>query len=454
MRNFIKYGMFSALMIFASCEEFLEVDPPKDQIADTRVFEDDKMATAALNNLYVALHNKGFFNGTTFGAGFILGCYTDELEVTTSRNEDFRYFYEGTVLSSNEAVKAIWNDTYSQIFMCNNLIEGMKASSGITNQVKERVIGECMALRGILHFYLAQNYGSIPYVTGTDYKVNQRIMKIAVNQVLINAVADLKEAEGLLTGVNASGERININQTVVQAFLARMYLYTATWDQAKSYSEMVIGNADYQLEEIENVFLKESKSAIWQLKPLAQDANTTEAYSYIFTAAPAPNAQLSQSLINSFEVNDRRKQHWIKVVDSSSAVAHADKYKIMGFSTPSKEYSVIIRLEEMYLIAAEAAAELADFETAAYYLNKIRNRSGLESVSINSTAEAVNLIIKERRVEFFCEFGHRFYDLKRRNRLSDLVPVKNNWKEYFQLWPIPEAELILNPNLNPQNNGY
>ena len=108
----------------------------------------------------------------------------------------------------------------------------------------------------------------------------------------------------------------------------------------------------------------------------------------------------------------------------------------------------------MYLIAAEAAAELADFETAAYYLNKIRNRSGLESVGINSTAEAVNLIIKERRVEFFCEFGHRFYDLKRRNRLSDLVPVKNNWKEYFQLWPIPEAELILNPNLNPQNNGY
>lgn len=454
MRNFIKYGMFSVLVIFASCEEFLEVDPPIDQIADTRVFEDDKMAIAALNNLYVALHNKGFFNGTTFGAGFLLGCYTDELEVTTSRNEDFRYFYDGTVLSNNEAVKAIWNDTYSQIFMCNNLIEGMKSSSGITDQVKERVIGECMALRGILHFYLAQNYGSIPYVTGTDYKVNQRIMKIAVNQVLINAVADLKEAEGLLKGVNASGERININQTVVQAFLARMYLYTANWDQAKSYSEMVIGNADYQLEEIENVFLKESKSAVWQLKPLAQDANTSEAYSYIFTAAPAPNAQLSQSLINSFEVNDRRKQQWIKVIDSNSAVAHADKYKIMGFSTPSKEYSVIIRLEEMYLIAAEAAAESADFETVAYYLNKIRNRSGLESVSVNSTAEAVNLIIKERRVEFFCEFGHRFYDLKRRNRLSDLVPVKTNWKEYFQLWPIPEAELILNPNLNPQNNGY
>ena len=454
MRNFIKYGMISALMMFASCEEFLDVDPPKDQIADVRVFEDDKMATAALNNLYVSLHNKGFFNGTTFGAGFLLGCYTDELEVTTNRNEPFKLFYDGTVLSSNETVKTIWNDTYNQIFMCNNIIEGIKSSSLITKEVKDQIIGECMTLRGILHFYLAQTYGNVPYVISTDYKVNQRVSKITVDEVIKRAISDLKEAEELLTDVIPTGERIRINRTVTQAFLARIYLYNSNWDQAKTYSEMVINNSNYQLEDLEKLFLKDSKSAIWQLKPLATDTNTTEAYSYIFTTTPAPNAQLSQYLLNAFEINDSRKQEWVKIVDNKLVSTHVNKYKIMGGSSPSKEYSIIIRIEEMYLIAAEATAEIADFEAAAYYLNKVRNRSGLENISISNAEEALDLIIKERRVEFFCEFGHRFYDLKRRNKLNDLIIVKTNWRPHFQLWPIPEVELTLNPNLNPQNYGY
>ena len=63
-------------------------------------------------------------------------------------------------------------------------------------------------------------------------------------------------------------------------------------------------------------------------------------------------------------------------------------------------------------------------------------------------------IALENRKEFFAEMGHRFFDLKRMNRLQNLQAVKTNWKAYHQFWPIPQKELLLNKNLNPQNAGY
>src|SRR5690606_5918177 len=195
----------------------------------------------------------------------------------------------------------------------------------------------------------------VPYVTSSDYKINQRIAKTSSSEVLNRAILDLQEAEEQLYAVPTNIERIRISKEVVQAFLARMYLYTQQWNLAKQYAELLINNPAFELDPIENLFLKTSKSAIWQLKPLAEGGNAMEAYSYVFTSSPAPNAQLTQSLLAAFEPNDLRKINWVKVVNSDTHSAHSNKYKIVGFTTPSQEYSIIIRIEEMYFIAAEAA---------------------------------------------------------------------------------------------------
>lgn len=449
----VKY-LFLLMIVFTACEEFVDIEVPKDQIANSKVFNDDSTAKAALNNLYVSLLTKGFLSGNTNGNGYLLGCLADELKVTTNQFTDYRSFFEGAVLSNNNAVKNIWNDSYHQIFICNNIIEGLQSSTGVSTEVKDQILGQCMAVRGILHFYLSQNYGNVPYVTTTDYKINQRISKTNSNEVLNRAIIDLQEAEELLFSGLSSPERIRINKEVVQAFLARMYLYTQQWNLAKQYAELLINNPIYELESIENVFLKTSKSAIWQLKPLTEGGNAMEAYSYVFTSSPAPNAELTQNLLAAFEPNDMRKLNWVKIVNSDTHSAHSNKYKIVGFTTPSQEYSIIIRIEEMYLIAAEAAAELNDFDTTNNYINTIRNRAGLQSLNISNINDAIRDILKERRIEFFCEFGHRFYDLKRRNRLNEITYTKSTWKSHLQYWPIPEVEMNLNPNLKPQNDGY
>lgn len=455
MKNSIVYAIvFGCIILLFSCEDFVELEQPNNQIANPAVFNSETMTKSALNNVYVSLINSGFLSGNVNSAGFIMACHTDELKVTTTQNLDFKLFYEGNVFSNNNTIKKIWGDTYKQIYNCNLIIEGVENSTTLSSDFRNQIIGECLTIRGVLHMYLAQTFGNVPYVHTTDYNLNKQIGKDNIQTIMQKAIDDLQIAENLLNANDFTSERIYINKSVAQAFLARFYLYQENWNKAKQYAELVLNNPNYELEPIEKVFLKDSKSAIWQLKPLKEGANTYEAYSYIFSEIPAPNAQLSLGLLDAFEAIDLRKNYWIKTVDSLSQTAHANKYKIKGASASSQEYSIIIRVEEMYLIASEASAEMNDWEDFNGYLNALRSRSNSSDLNLNNLHAATEAILNERRMEFFCEFGHRFYDLKRKRRLDILINTKLGWKPFFQLFPVPENELVLNPNLKPQNDGY
>jgi len=454
MKRLIKISfLLIGLLYLGSCEDFLEVPTAKDQIDIDKVFNDDKMATSALMQVYTDLRNNGFLCGSRAGVGYLLACYTDELEVTTTQMPDFRVFYLGNVNATTSGVGLLWKNTYKQIYMLNNIIEGVDKSEVITTQTKKQLKGEAIALRGILHFYLTQTFAEIPYVFTTDFRWNTTIGKQSVSQVMQYAIDDLLTAEQLLNEENTSFEKVRINKYAVKGFLARMYLYVENWNEAQKYALEVITDSGASLSALDQVFLKESSSTLWQLKPDAEGKNTYEAEAHIFISEPAPQSKLQNVLIASFEPNDLRKELWIKTVGSGNS-AHAFKYKQRGATASSLEYSKIIRLEEMYLITAEAAAHNNDWDLCNSVLNTLRSRAGLTELEILDKTPALSVIKQERRIELFCEFGHRFYDLKRYELLSELTLVKPNWQNYFQNLPIPEAELLLNPNLKPQNNGY
>lgn len=435
------------------CEDFLELDTPKDQIDRQMIFSDDRMAVAAVSNVYTQLRSGGFLVGNRVGAGYLLGCYTDELEVVNPQISSHRSFYENTVLSTNTAVKDLWTASYQQIFAVNSILEGLEASSAVSADTKSQLKGEALAIRALIHLYLVQTFGSVPYIKTTDYNLNRVVVKDPFALVMKNVMDDLLNAETLLTVNYPSVEKVRINQTVVKAFLARAYLYSGDWQNAEDYASEVIAVNNY-MEPVSTRFLKESKSALWQLKPETDGKNTAEAIEYIFQTLPAPQSKIAAALLNDFETDDLRKNAWLKFVGDDGLNACAFKYKIIGNSAPSQEYSVILRIEEMFLIAAECAAERSDWDTFNTMINKVRNSAGLSDLNLQNKQEAVNAVLRERRLEFFCEFGHRFYDLKRRNRLETLKAVKNNWQSHYDLLPLPQSELLLNQNLLPQNTGY
>lgn len=131
----------------------------------------------------------------------------------------------------------------------------------------------------------------------------------------------------------------------------------------------------------------------------------------------------------------------------------ADKYKNRTSNTT--EYSIVFRIEEAYLLLAETYAQQDKTALALPYLNASRLRAGLSAIQLPiSKNDVLNEILLESRKEFFTEMGHRFLEMKRYDILNTLQTVKPNWKTYHALWPIPQKELLLNPNLNPQNEGY
>ena len=124
----------------------------------------------------------------------------------------------------------------------------------------------------------------------------------------------------------------------------------------------------------------------------------------------------------------------------------------------------VIRLSEIYLIAAEAALQSGDKEAAAGYLNAIRKRSPNLAPATEATI-SLDMILDERSKELFGE-GHRFFDMIRCNRSIEFnddfqdVPISQREKVidrtfYKIVLPISQDELNANPALrSQQNKGY
>jgi hypothetical protein len=75
-----------------------------------------------------------------------------------------------------------------------------------------------------------------------------------------------------------------------------------------------------------------------------------------------------------------------------------------------------------------------------------------------SKTDCLNAIMQERRVEFFAEGGHRWLDLKRTGQADavlGLLKGSTNWQTTDQFFPIPDQQLLFDPNMTGhQNLGY
>ena len=184
--------------------------------------------------------------------------------------------------------------------------------------------------------------------------------------------------------------------------------------------------------------------------------NTLEGFTFIFLSGPPPNSAISDHLIDDFEVGDSRFTSWVgSVSDGTETWYYPYKYKLNTSTGATEECSILFRLAELYLIVAEAHAQMGNLAEALDYLNGIRARATLAPIASADQSEVLDAILRERRLEFFTEQGHRFFDLKRTENIDDILsPIKPNWETTDGLLPIPESELILNPNLLPQNEGY
>lgn len=459
MKN-TKYIRIIAIAILVvglyGCDSFTEVGLPETQLTGPAVFQEVSTANAALANIYARMREGGMVSGTAYGLSSLMGNYSDEL-IFYSNNMELQQFNLHTLTPSNSLLSTLWNTTYSHIYEANALIEGINASSALTETDRNRLRGEALFIRAYLHFYLTNLFGAVPYITTTNYHLNTTAVKLPEAQTYQAIISDLTESENLLSEEYPTTERVNPNKAVVKALLARIHLYLQNWSQAEAYASEVINNPLYNWEtNVANVFLKSNPGIIMAFHPGIAGSNTKDARTFIFSSGPPSKPALSPDFVNTFETGDLRKINWVKtVLNGSNTWFCSFKYKKTLNTGTSQEYTILFRLAEQYLIRAEARAYLGNIGGSQQDLNKIRTRAGLPNTSANDPSSLITAILKERRVELFTEMGHRWFDLKRTGTAASVLnPIKPGWEDTQVVLPLPESELLLNNNLLPQNPGY
>jgi hypothetical protein len=461
MKNILLHFLLLFYLIFfqlslPSCKKFVENEGSPNLIESELLFETESGALSAVSGTYLQLRavSPSYANGSL---SIYCGLSADELRSQAASSE-YQFFFTNSVQPTSLVVGSqLWSAAYRVIYRANAIISGLEKSTSINQATRKQFIAEMKVIRAFTYFNLINVFGAVPLVQSIEYRDNDQMGRVPVSEINAFLLSDLLQSLPALPTEYPSAQRARVNRYTAAALLARIYLYMGDWENAERFSTIVISSGSYRLvEELDLVFQNTSEETIWQLAPQNESRNTVEGSLFIpATSRNIPGLILQEGLMNSFEAGDLRKNFWT----ASSRVGGSDyfypyKYK-RRINTPVDEYTIVLRLAEQYLIRSEACHKQGKFQEALGDINIIRERAGLLPLELTAEDELYKAIFQERKLELFTEFGHRWFDLKRTGLVhAVLSPIKgDNWQETDQLFPIPFAEIQLNPELT-QNPGY
>ena len=462
MKQPSKYSLLTLsllfIFVFIGCKKFIEIPPPEDQLVSENAFADDKTADATMAGIYSKM------NAYNYGYGNVLNSFmpafaADEFYYALA-NSTFDEFKNNSLTPDNRYVNPFWESSYSYIYHANAVMEGIEKSTALSPDVRAQLLGEAKFVRAFCYFYLVNQFGDVPLIINTNYKVNTVMPRTEKSKVYDLIVADLVDAQGKLSSDYTSAERIRPNKAAATTLLARTYLYLKKWDLAEAEATKVIEDAHYRLlDNLNNVFLKNSEEAIWQLQSVNKSTPGVNTWEGFLVVPPSATGRayynLYDGLVNAFEPGDKRLADWTKTYISRGETYHFPyKYKIRTAATV-EEYSMVLRFAELFLIRAEARAQQNKTDDALEDLNMLRERAGLDDLPATlNKDEVLAATFRERRVELFTEWGHRWYDLIRTGKAIDVLkPLKTEIDQNDLLFPIPLPAMLTNPFL-VQNEGY
>ncbi len=470
----ILFGIIFIVFFSIGCNKLVSVENPPTGVDAKTVYTEDGDAIAVLNGLYQTLITAGDFTTGINSLSCIGGLSADELTGYPANGDELYAAYQNA-LNSNPTTYVVpfWGTLYSEIYVTNTAIAGLQASTSLTPAVKQELLGEAQFMRAFFYFYLINLWGDVPLVLTTDYKTNGVMSRTPQSLVWAQIISDLKSAESLLNqnfigndALSSSTERTRPNKWAAAALLARVYLYQKDYSDAIAQSTMVINNNSlFRLVGLDTVFLKNNNEAIWQLEPITPSYNTLDAVAFILETAPNPAqpVSLSPHILSSFESGDQRFVHWVDSINADGIVYYYPyKYKVNSVGADLTEYLDVLRLGEQYLVRAEASANLGNLNSAGGAiadLDTIRYRASLPDYTGSADqASVLAAIAHERQVEFFTEWGHRWLDLKRTNKMDSVMIIvapskQTTWNPDRALYPIPYSDIQFDHNL-VQNPGY
>lgn len=471
-----------ALVTF-SCDDFLDREPTNQS--------DSKSSVTSLRDAEVMMNGilRKMSSYAYYGRNFVM--YGDikggDLGITSQgRGLDDMYVFNHQFNRGSYA--GFWSQMYHCLTQVNNLLSNIETlNSNEYNQVK----GEALTARACIYFDFVRLYGKPYNMDKSAYGVPNVLealdataqpQRATVEDNYKQIVSDLTTGAALMSKSKRSGY---FDYYVNKSLEARVKLYMEDYDGALAAAEEVINSKKYTLysnADWESSWTKQFGSeSIFEIAiyPDEADLGTSSLGFYLmkygkkkgamgwFMASDYFLARLGQdkddirwSVMEEDEIAEEKK------IDRKGA---CNKYSLGDKEGTETAVNIkVIRLSEIYLIAAEAALlkSTPDKKKAADYLQEIRKRSpNLEEAAESNIS--LDMILDERSKELFAE-GHRFFDMMRCNKsitfcdemIEPAVTIQHREKTidrtfYRTILPIPEDEINANPALREQQNpGY
>ena len=489
MKIYRLYTLLAAALIsLSACDSFLDMQPTNASNAETAIATTDD-AQVAINGIMRAMSSSSYYGRNFMLYGDVKG--GDLTIYSAGRGMDALYSFNHAPTSGSYS--GYWSTGYYCIMQVNNLIENIDRLQAAGQTGFEKYKGQALTLRALFYFDLVRLYGlpynydkkalGVPNITQT-LEASAQPTRATVEENYTQILADLKAGAELLAD-NKKPVDSYVGYFANIALQARVNLYMERYAEALAAAQMIIDSKKYSLyapdDWVDSWRKQYASESILELGIDAESDLGSSSLGFYYIQYGRKKNAMGWFLASDYFLNrlgeDPDDVRWgVMDVDEEDYDFDTGRrgscYKYMGSVSmvgDGKETATavnikLIRLSEIYLIAAEAALQTGDKEAAASYLNAIRQRAPQLEPATAATV-SLDMILDERSKELFGE-GHRFFDMIRCNRSIEFnddfqnVPISQREKIidrtfYKIVLPISQDELNANPALRTQQNpGY
>ena len=467
-------------LLTSSCsQDFIDLIPTSSVTVDI-IYKTDKDFYDALTATYSPIRDQ-------YREFYVFGdIRADDSWVEIAKNNSQSYSDRFTINSGDGLMNNTWLRYYQAIFRANNLLSKIEDADASLIPNKNRYIGEARFLRALCYFDLVRIFGDVPAITTPvniqeSYAIPRAAALSVYNDIII---PDFQAAENSLLASYSGSDVGRPTIGAAKSLLGRVYLTIKDYSKAENKLNEVASMGYQLVDNFNDLFNYSSKRHSEYIFNIEYEQGVNGGSP--FTNAFMPNFTAmtnffgisgygdewncpTRELYDLYETNDERKDISVGVyggyynsdstfmpIPSNTNQTYTKKYITQNPArNDSRADWKVIRFADVLLMLAEAMNENGKSAEAIPYLNQIRERAGISSFPTTmSQSETRDAIEKERRLEL-CFEGVRWFDLVRTGKAYDVMKDVG-MATYMTVFPLPltQVQLINDPAILPQNQGY
>jgi hypothetical protein len=464
--SLIAAGAF-VLSVQSGCKKDFLDKTPIDQVTADQAFTNAAAAEKLIQGAYDGMYNDyNIWDYQVNGDVKSDNCYAGGDNQANIQIDLF------TPNATNGNVGRDWKALYIDIKNANQVLENIPSIKDATLDAGNRrnqILAEASGIRAYAYFNLVRLFGAVPLVLKTPSSIAEtQPSKASVDQVYAQIITDLEYAAA--NAMSSSANKGIFTKGAANALLAKVYASKPTpdWNKVNTYCDATIANGYSLFNNFSGLFDEANENnteSIWEMQFDGSQHSNWMPGIIVGTGwkrFDTPTNDLVQAYDNEGDLIRKNASISFKDVSSdgwSDNYWPKSKYPFVNkYRADTKSNNYMLRLADILLLKAEALNEISasGWSQSKVLVDQIRTRVSLAGTPANDQATMRLAVEKERRLELAFE-GHRWFDLLRTNRAITVMNAQKdgsgnslnyNVTAAKLLFPIPQAEVDRNPNIN------